>query len=130
MKLEIVRPEDFISTNDLATTQPKEIHEVLKEWQRSFAAKQANARLNEWLSKNGKPVYACLSRTWFETIDQCQGHASHKAWLICEKIIEKCSHPKEKVTNQGQYVDNKVIWHCFICECGAKVQPKEFEEIK
>lgn len=49
-----------------------------------------------------------------------------KTWK--EEPIEKCKHPKEKV---GIFWSNhpglsEKVWKC---ECGAKVQPKEFEEI-
>jgi len=54
---------------------------------------------------------------------------THKAILINIETIEKCKHEKVK----AQYVttddlDNQVVF--YKCECGAKVRPTSFEEIK
>lgn len=43
----------------------------------------------------------------------------------------KCTHPKEKVRmHYKKLTDVGGVYKNFECECGARVQPKEFEEVK
>lgn len=84
MKLEIFRPEDFTSAPNCVNSSN---YTVITS---QCAADRANARLNEWLSKNGKPVYSFYGDHWHERhTPEANNKISHKAWLICEKIIEK-----------------------------------------
>lgn len=137
MKLDIFYPEDFISTKDRVVTSDRESHEVLKDWQRDFAAKTANAKLNEWLEKNAKKVIGNPEIFIWDKPPQRVPTDTHQALLVCIEPIESCKHPKEKVSSKilipdgwrGDFKDPMYsTW--FACECGVIVQPKDFEEVK
>lgn len=128
MKLSVFRPEDF---------------EIIPGWTNIEACKDiarlANNRLNEWLKTEAKKVYGKVTppdEPWdtlrgFHTLRD-ERSDTHQAYLIGIEPIE-CSHPKEKVRGQADYINSsKTIMGYFnyICDCGAKVQVKEFEEIK
>ena len=122
MKL-IFKPEDF------KYIASKEIWEF------------AQAKFDQWLEENGKVVWGekMDSTGYFiwcdpkNTFKQENPHkhvlthnlgATHKAILVCIEPIEQCKHPKEKVLHSISRVPL-----VFECECGAKVAPKEFEEV-
>lgn len=81
---------------------------------------------NAKLEKEGRVVYAALSRTWFESKEQCQGHEVNKALLICVEPTEKCTHPKDSVKTEWNEFYKYAL---FECECGKSLQPTAFEEI-
>ena len=98
-----------------------------------YAARMANLKLE----REGKVVYSVASKnpimnSWFGTAEQPQS-CTYKALLINIEPTEKCSHPKDKVKYQPLLAPNlmgpfyrKAKW---ICECGAVVQPREFEVV-
>ncbi len=52
---------------------------------------------------------------------------THRALLINIEPIVKCEHPIEKV-NFKQFGTFSTDY--YQCECGARMKPKQFEEIK
>ena len=125
-----------------------EYDEILK-----FVTDRANTKL----IKEGKIVYGFSPfpykdhpsgnyfepHTWttFHQDDKTKYAApeNHKALLINIEPIEKCTHPADKCSYKwGQGIKLEDVrfpgpqiyepGH-WICECGAKVKPKEFEEI-
>lgn len=117
LKLEIFKPEDFDYTATSAFPAAMQASAV-------YAA-LANARLNEWLKTEAKKVECHKLGESNLTNEHGPGWVAaekstrnqvrfptHQALLICIEPIEKCSHPKEKVTFRPGG------WEC---ECGAKV---------
>lgn len=89
----------------------------------------AAAIANDKLEREAKIVYThCLERTWRQIPwdHEKQRGVIFKALLINIEPVERCKHPKEKVTTNLEY---GFEW-THICICGAKVQPSIFEEIK
>lgn len=53
-----------------------------------------------------------------------------KALLINIEPIEKCKHPPDRVIKEN-WLPTIQHFHSYTCtECGVKVKPKEFEEVK
>lgn len=104
------------------------------------AAEQAQQIFDAWIKENGKVVFGKIevlkspegdSFSFFNFCDK--NFTTHKALLINIEPIEKCTHPKEKVTGTGimnVYPQTKKLLPQFECDCGAKVRPKEFEAIE
>jgi hypothetical protein len=118
MLIDFFKPEDFDHPDFNGNSKPPE-----------YMAATANAKLKH----EGKIMwhYDNEDRWQFSGDDR---HSTHRGLLINIEPIEKCTHPAEKVTSQLMKTENKP-WGgrygtIFTCECGAKVQPKEFEEIK
>lgn len=95
-----------------------------------------------WLKENGKVVKCLYLKESNLTDEHGPGWIAkeesgrhtelytHKALLINIEPIEKCNHPKEKVRRfSGAHVEGENIGF-FVCECGAKVHPCSYEEIK
>ncbi len=83
----------------------------------------ANAKLN----REGRVVYQHNKGPWSQTPVETFTHdklIDSKALLINIEPVETCTHSKEKV---GDTYQNGMPE--FQYECGAKVIPKEFEEI-
>jgi len=83
---------------------------------------------NAKLEKESRIVFTSLDpndswTTWGYDID---GPRTFHALLINIEPIEKCSHPKEKIS--GRYADENGV--VFKCECGARVSPCQFSEVK
>lgn len=66
---------------------------------------------------------------------------THQAKLICIEEIKTCEHPKEKIKwiidteEPDRSIGLKNEYHYlysqyFECECGAKVEPVKWEEVK
>lgn len=104
----------------------------LDEVQRNAACSYANTKLEI----EGKVVFRGIKKGdwWAHDGDQHLGtRIFERALIICIEPIEKCKHPKEKIKNHPFISgENKLseILYAYICECGAKVQPKEFEEVR
>lgn len=131
MKLEIFKPEDFPSC---PTSINSSVYTMLTS---HSAAHSANHRLNEWLEKNSTtvcrmPIVGRMSN-WTEltALAKIADNHTETALLICIEPVEECKHPKEKIMASATYFGpgNMVLTCKFICQCGVKVQPKEFEEI-
>lgn len=116
MKLEIFKPEDYEWT---FRGPPKGKRE--EQW-----AAMSNHRLNEWLDKNATITDSTTKTEIFISVPK-----------------EKCDHPKEKILGRiGRKEDHwttggvtflskgLVRFNSYECECGAAIEPKEFEEIK
>lgn len=96
---------------------------TLPHVQMEAAANLANDKI--W--REGQPVYAFYTdRNSWHICSEAK-NAKRRALLINLETIETCNHPREKVKYKD-YVHNE--FNQFVCECGAKVKPKEFEEIK
>lgn len=105
------------------------------------SARVAQEKLDEWIKENGKVVYGCRSQEeWHSSIQDERiysvissnfKNSHYKAILINIEPLEKCKHPREKVRlmDSAAYVGGDLIYG-FMCECGSKVKPKEFEELK
>lgn len=102
------------------------------------AAIDAQQIFDAWIKENGKVVYG-----WFDGDGACRfseleiigsdkGEATHKATLVNIEPIEKCTHPKEKISRYLPWTYNHTmpLYILYECKCGARVQPKGFEEIK
>ena len=106
--------------------KPEDFQVALGEYGMGLqAANLANAKLE----REGKVVYQYNKGPWSQTsLESFTGikEQDHRALLINIEPIEKCTHPKEKVNEiyDGGYPIGE-----FQCECGAKVKPKEFEEV-
>lgn len=111
------KPEDFKEYADAKDIQ-KELVTI------------AQQIFDKWLSE--QPVVymstgAYDNDEWTEKLED--RFRKKKARLVCIEEIKKCYHPKEKVKSKYFYSEiAEGIVH--ECECGAKVQPKEFEEVK
>lgn len=128
------KPEDF---DNIAFPQPY-------NWE--IAAARAQQIFDTWLKKNGKVVYGRHSYLiWGESENQFeigvkgQDKADQKAILINIEPLERCSHPKEKIkhvtkkmqSGEGTLTSGYMIdLTAYVCECGARVEPKEFEAIE
>lgn len=101
---------------------------------------------NEKLEREGKIVYSSKNSDGYmywspsEKMDHMYTRHSHKALLINIEPINKCEHPKDKISykfGQGLKLEDirfpgpqKYELPHWVCECGAKVQPKDFEEVR
>jgi len=58
--------------------------------------------------------------------------STHKALLINIELLEKCKHPKEKILRISTNYDDglKATHSTYECQCGVKVKPTAFEEVK
>jgi len=92
----------------------------------SDAADLANAKLErEGRIVYGRDSYCAWGETesQFETAIGNQDKCNQKAFLINIEHIEECEHATYRVgptSTQG----------IFICNCGAKVRPKNFETVR
>lgn len=84
---------------------------------------------NEKLERECRVVFGHIGsgKELFFSSTKSESYDTHRALLICIAPLEKCSHPKESVTQWANFTSKNDY---FQCECGAKVKPKEFEEIK
>jgi hypothetical protein len=121
--MKFFKPEDF----KFSDGPPKTFQYMVND---SVSIEEAARVANAKLEREGKVVYTNvhkLNLTWYES-NSCK-EDTHKALLINIEPIETCKHPKEKVCSIRNIMNaNEII--CWKCECGAKVQPKEFEEVK
>lgn len=91
-------------------------------------------RLNTKLFNSGRVVYGQSTdqRYWTDINDPSTQYvypeSDIKALLINIEPIEQCKHPKEKVKYLEAESEKYVSF--WFCECGVKVQPKGFEEVK
>jgi len=76
-----------------------------------------------WLEDNYR-TYLQIHRTFLINTEP-----THRALLINIEPIKKCTHPKEKVVGHFDCSSGVEVWKGFRCECGVKMQPKEFEEV-
>lgn len=129
------KPEDFYKGS--VTT------EGIINWAPHFSS-VAQLIFDEWLAKQsvvkGSGHSEDGSFVWFERT-VANGFYTHQARLCCIEEIKKCEHPKEKVkfpywnnmeppTKTGTLTNTITVrWDVGICECGAKVRPREFEEV-
>ena len=100
----------------------------LDEVQKTAACSYANAKLE----REGKVVYGNNKIELGTSMWTAQAtRDTHQALLINIEPIEKCEHPKEKVDLERGTLSwtNERGIH-YLCECGAKMKPKEFEEVK
>lgn len=99
------------------------------------------ALANAQLEREGKVVYG-NELHW--TLKQYSSD-TRKALLINIEPVEKCAHPESKISRASidweslRIIKDKeafvraIQYYCmndFRCECGARVKPKEFEEVK
>ncbi len=94
--------------------------------------KELSDFVNAKLERESRTVYCEFPKDSESTLDLIKfSGATHRARLINIEDIERCTHPKEKVELENGNIswssDRGIHWKC---ECGANVQPKEFEEIK
>ena len=82
---------------------------------------------NELLEREGKVVYGDNDTLWGDRKGRVPVPETHKAILINIELIEKCSHPIEKVFMQ--FTNNNPPTH-HKCNCGAIVIPSAYTEIK
>lgn len=89
---------------------------------------------NEKLEREGVVVYDCGNglTTYDENYDP-RYKPAYRALLINIQPIERCKHPKEKVQidkviSQGITLYGDILM--FFCECGVRVEPNSFEEVK
>lgn len=108
------KPEDF---DDIP---------INETWDTSIVANRANAKLE----REGTIVYGILSHTIDASNTKWDTNKievdTHKALLLNVEPIEKCKHDKNKLAFGG--VHNAEF--TFRCDCGAKVKPTAFEEVK
>jgi hypothetical protein len=99
------------------------------------------AAANAKLEREGKAVtgfYVDLNKGkfpeeehWLYT-DKTKPRDTHTALLINIEPIAACTHPKEKVTYtpySHQNTNDHDDW-AYICSCGARVTPSNFEVMK
>lgn len=118
--------------------------EDFKDVRDPFIKTQVSHIANDKLACEGKVVQGISGSIWGE-IDQIDGEgfkqidfnrkpSTHQALLINIKPIVKCEHPKERVALRSHVsagdAGHKLLSSEHRCECGAKVQPTSFEEIK
>ena len=136
MKLEILKPADFISQYYL----PEDVQR--------YIAEIGNKKINDWLAYNSKVVQgSILTPLWgevpknpshFAGMQSVIGGAAptHKALLICIEPLEVCTHPKEKVKAivvefwQKEPAYSTAEIRGYQCDCGVKVVPNSFVEEK
>lgn len=99
-----------------------------------FSPEQISDFANRKLELSGKVVYDCgnglLTHTEnYDTIYK----PIYKAILINIEPIEKCTHPKEKVQTDRVISHDPTLYSNFLtffCECGVRVKPDSFKEVK
>lgn len=111
--------------------KPDDFNSFISAYERELAAHSANAKLE----KESKTIYSTdgyysdsekFRNGWQDVEpDGSMPLAQYRAIRICTEKIIPCNHPLEKIRAN----DPNPI-HGFICLCGAKVKPKEFEEVK
>lgn len=95
-------------------------------------AEKANAKLE----RDGKVVFSIKDenykpgyRAW--VYNNCpENKHTHKAILIAIQEIKKCEHPKDKIKQLLCNPASQSRETFFECECGARVEPTEFREVK
>lgn len=106
-------------------------------WTQSHKA--AQQIFDTWIKENGKAVYGRLypkniNEEGFDIGSIWNTSAltdtTHKALLINIELIEKCTHPKEKVKWKDIMISPNSHKYGFMCDCGSEVIPREFEEMK
>lgn len=80
---------------------------------------------NAKLEREGKIVFAPTTGSAWLSHGQ-YNQVKYKALLINIEPIEKCKHSSDKIRHSQKHLSTPV----YTCECGAKVTPKEFEEVK
>lgn len=124
--MKFFKPEDF--DREFLNTATSVTTELIAH---SLACEIANTKLE----REGKVVESVLmdDGSWYASTNGCM-MKTHKALLINIEPIEACNHPKEKVRPDCTiYVINGFTTggeNHFRCECGAKLKPLTFEEIK
>lgn len=88
------------------------------------AAEVANSKLQ----REGRIVYGETQNLPWHNVSFIG--MKYIATLISIEPIEQCKHPQEKVERFGQVIGTRENQFIFMCECGAKVQPLGFEEMK
>lgn len=104
------------------------------------AALLAQKKFDEWVKENGKVIYGSISNeveeNWAAYIGVDKDSTDEfEALLINIKNLYPCKHPKEKISFNAhtkrlieEGTPHKPMH--YRCECGAKVVPEEFKEIK
>lgn len=111
------KPEDFHNQPNFHTTSLE-------------LAGRIATTANEKLEREGLRVNGILGKVWaqihpsdgWKEINFNQERSTHKALLINIEQIEECKHPNNKI--------ELVNCRYYECECGVKVKPTSFEEIK
>lgn len=118
--MKFFNPEDFVLSAHPEIPTDK--------WVQMTVASIANAKLE----REGKVVYKInngYQLSWNENpLTSLGGEGSLKALLICIEPIEKCKHIKATAGIDFSFPHKTIIE--YICECGARVKPSSFEEIK
>lgn len=106
--------------------KPEDFDGITHEWENrkfirvEYAVDICNAKLE----REGRVVY--LTQTNQPTnnmLEKQYDWHTHKALLINIEPLEKCRHPKEKVTK-------RINWEgIYECECGQRLKPASFEEV-
>ncbi len=103
-----------------------------EQWEKPCLIKPSEAavKANEKLINLGLRVYGKVEPSSYTDFSSREHESdTHKALLINLEPIKECPHPKEKVREfRNTNFDGPV--YIYECNCGARVQPKEFEEIK
>lgn len=138
MRKPIFKPEDFASFTGYPGLE--NLSNVISN--------MAEIIFNEWIRDNGKIVYSHVPRKFEGFVETWVGDkawvyqkiVTHQAILVNIEPIEQCKHPPDKCAYKlGQGIklekDRSISMQKyepahFECECGAKVKPKEFEEIE
>lgn len=115
----------------------EDFYEVSGFWSREDLAKICNYKIE----REAKRVYLNPknSLNGQGDIELTNSGQSHQALLINIEPLEKCQHPKEKVNLVKQYLTRGLVLgekttECigsgYLCECGYRVEPNSFVEIK
>lgn len=117
--MKFFKPEDF-----------EDISYKIATLQLAFAAEVAHIA-NTKLEREGKVVF-CGQNGWANDPKHAD-KITHKALLIAIEPIEKCTHPKEKVSEiqdripAGRKIELQTYYQC---ECGVRVVPESFREVE
>lgn len=113
--------------------KPEDFDPLLK-CEKESSPLSASIMANVKLEREGRVVYTGssdvdheLAAMWHENA-RTAAKLYSKALLIDIKPINKCEHPKESIRaiESGTFG----AFCGWICECGARVEPVEFKEVK
>lgn len=93
---------------------------------RSTMARAAQVKFDAWLKEHGKVVYGDIggesARGLYWRTNKSNTD-NRKAILVCAEPIEKCTHPREKVTWSFESKE-------YRCTCGVSMIPSAYEPVK
>lgn len=124
--MKFFKPEDFNYDNPIGIYSYEKMAELANAKLEREGKVMRNTSINGDVFNQGWST----ARTYGDT---------HQALLINIEPIEKCTHPKEKVsailTKEAFSKEFGVLLPVYKsehykCECGAVVEPKGFEEVK